>query len=55
MLFIEQSSLMVLATHANSAIRAMCNKAAHLCEGRIVEFGDVEDVIRSYEEYVARG
>jgi ABC-type polysaccharide/polyol phosphate transport system ATPase subunit len=52
---IERSSLMVLATHANSAIQAMCNKAAHLCEGRIVEFGDVEDVIRSYEQYVARG
>jgi ABC-type polysaccharide/polyol phosphate transport system ATPase subunit len=52
---IERSSLLVLATHSNSGIRAMCNKAAHLCEGRIVEFGDVDPVIRSYEKYVAAG
>jgi ABC-type polysaccharide/polyol phosphate transport system ATPase subunit len=51
---IARSSLLVLASHNNDAIRAMCNKAAHLCEGRIIEFGDVDPVIRSYEQYVAR-
>jgi ABC-type polysaccharide/polyol phosphate transport system ATPase subunit len=51
---IERSSLLVIATHSNETIRSMCNKAVHLCEGRIVEFGDVGPVIRSYEQYVAQ-
>jgi len=43
--FIEQSSLMVLASHAPDVVRAWCNKAVLVERGRIVAEGGVDDIL----------
>lgn len=45
---VKRSSILVLATHADSLIREMCNKAILLEQGRIVELGEVDAVLRRY-------
>lgn len=47
---IERSSILVLASHSDALVQAMCNKAILLSEGRIRCEGSVEDVIQAYAE-----
>ena len=47
---IESSSILALASHSTGMIRSMCNKAILLDHGRIVQHGDVENVIATYDE-----
>jgi len=45
---IERSSILVLASHSNALIRNHCNKAVLLKEGKLVAFGDVDEVVEQY-------
>jgi homopolymeric O-antigen transport system ATP-binding protein len=45
---VERSSILVLATHADSLIREMCNKAVLLEQGRVVIAGDIDAVLARY-------
>ncbi len=50
--FADRSRIMVLATHAPSLIRAVCNKAALLQAGRIVAVGPVDEMFDRYDAIV---
>ena len=49
----KRASILVLASHSNEIVRQYCSKAILLYFGEIIMFGDVEDVIAKYEEFVA--
>jgi ABC-type polysaccharide/polyol phosphate transport system ATPase subunit len=46
--FIGRSRILVLASHSDRTIRAMCNKAALLQEGRLLAVGPVDEVCEQY-------
>lgn len=46
--FINQSKILVLASHNESILRKFCNKAALLDHGKILKLGNVEDVLKQY-------
>lgn len=48
---VEHSSLMVLASHSDTMIEDMCNKAAILEKGKIVAMGDVKPVMAEYRKW----
>ncbi len=45
---VERANILVLASHSDSLIRSMCNRAVLLHSGRVVTTGGVEDVIEAY-------
>ena len=47
--FIGRSRIIVLASHSDSMIKSMCNKAALMQEGRILSVGPVDDVLEEYQ------
>jgi ABC-type polysaccharide/polyol phosphate transport system ATPase subunit len=47
---VERASILVLASHSDALIKAMCNKAILLQGGRIIASGSVDDVIKEYQE-----
>ena len=47
--FVSKARIMVLASHSLPIVREFCNKAVYLKSGRLVAFGDVEDVVNQYE------
>lgn len=49
---IARSSILVIATHADTLIREMCNRAILLHQGRIRAAGDVEEVIDTYHRLI---
>jgi ABC-2 type transport system ATP-binding protein len=49
---VARSSILVLATHADSLIREMCNKACLLEQGRVVAAGEVDAVLARYHKGV---
>ena len=55
--FVDQASVLLVATHSPSVARQWCNKAMLLDHGRIVEYGAVEPVLEAYERLAreARG
>lgn len=42
------SKIVVLASHSNEMIRRFCNKAIYIMRGRMMAYGDVDDVLASY-------
>ena len=44
-----RAEIVVLAMHANSEIRRVCNKALWMENGRVRAFGPVDEVISAYE------
>ena len=50
--FVGRSRIIVLASHSDSMIQSMCNKAALMQEGRILSIGPVDQVLEEYEELV---
>lgn len=48
--FIGASNILVLASHAEHLINALCNKAALMQSGRILEIGPVDDILRKYHD-----
>ena len=51
---IARSSILVLASHSDSLIRAMCNQAAMLEKGHIVAMGPIDRIIDLYTQQEAR-
>lgn len=47
---LNQSSIVVLATHSNDLIQEFCNKAILLEGGHINYFGSVENALKMYQE-----
>lgn len=47
---IERASILVLASHADSLIRQMCNKAVLMDQGRALKVGGVEEILAAYHE-----
>jgi len=50
---VERSSILVLASHGDSLIRAMCNKAVLMDGGRVVAFGPVDETLDLYHARIA--
>ena len=48
-LLISRSSIMVLASHSDELIRAMCNRAILLDRGKIVADGTVDDILAQHQ------
>lgn len=51
--FVEESSILVLASHSTEIIREWCNRGVLLDQGRIAAVGSVDEVIDAYHELVA--
>jgi len=47
--FVEQASIVVIASHSNGLLREHCNVAAIMEHGTVKSFGPVEEQIRLYE------
>jgi ABC-type polysaccharide/polyol phosphate transport system ATPase subunit len=47
--FIGRSRIIVLASHSESLIKSMCNKAALLHEGQLIALGPVDNIYEQYE------
>lgn len=47
---IERSSILILASHSDSLIKSLCNRAVLMRSGRIVVEGAVDDVIEAYRK-----
>lgn len=45
----EAASILVIASHVPETLRKLCSKAALLREGRIVDIGPVDDILKRYE------
>jgi ABC-type polysaccharide/polyol phosphate transport system ATPase subunit len=52
--FIGRSRIMILASHSDSMIASICNKAAWLNGGQLVEVGPVDEIFEKYHESVHR-
>jgi ABC-type polysaccharide/polyol phosphate transport system ATPase subunit len=48
--FIEQSSIMVLASHSNETIQRLCNKVVLLKKGKLQYFGPIEEGFKEYRK-----
>jgi ABC-type polysaccharide/polyol phosphate transport system ATPase subunit len=49
---IARSSILVLASHSDEMIKAMCNRCALLEKGHLVSIGPVEQVVDLYHERI---
>ena len=49
--FIEQASILVLASHSEDLIRQVCNKAILIGQGRVLEVGPVDHVFHYYRHF----
>ena len=49
----EQSSLLLLASHSESLVKSFCNKALWLHQGETVEYDDVDIVFNSYKKFTS--
>jgi len=45
----DRADILVLASHSTPVIKEFCNKGLWLHQGRMVLFGDVDDVLYAYE------
>ncbi len=50
---VQQTRILVIATHAEYLIRQMCNKALYLRHGEMVVFGSVDDAFAAYHAETA--
>jgi ABC-type polysaccharide/polyol phosphate transport system ATPase subunit len=50
---VQQTRILVIATHAEYLIQQMCNKAAYLRRGELVFFGPVEEAFALYRHEAA--
>ena len=45
---VQQTRILVIATHADNLIREMCNKAVYLRQGEVAFFGPVDEALAHY-------
>ena len=50
---VQQTRILVIATHAESLIRQMCNKALYLRQGEAIFFGPVAEAFAAYQDDAA--
>jgi ABC-type polysaccharide/polyol phosphate transport system ATPase subunit len=48
--FMDRSRILVLASHSDHLIRSVCNKAARMQAGRILEVGPLDEVLDAYQK-----
>jgi ABC-2 type transport system ATP-binding protein/lipopolysaccharide transport system ATP-binding protein len=48
----RRSEIVILAMHSNTEIRRVCNKVLWMDNGSVRMFGDTEEVVTAYEQYV---
>lgn len=46
---VEKAGILVLASHSKTLLRATCTKALWLEQGRLVEFGELEEVLQNFD------
>jgi len=51
--FIGRSRILVLASHSDAMIRALCNRAILLESGKMLAFGDVDEIFELYQRRIA--
>lgn len=51
----ERPSVLVIASHSDSLIQSMCDKAVLLDQGKMITTGGVDEVIESYHRRMADG
>lgn len=49
---IDKSNILFLATHSEHLIKQFCNKALYLSGGKLIKFGDRDEVLDCYNEKV---
>lgn len=52
---IERTEILVLASHSDTLIESMCDKALLLHHGRLLELGAIADVKRAYQKIMQTG
>ena len=52
--FMGRSRILVLASHSEHLIKSVCNKAALMQTGRILEVGPVDEVLDAYRSNIRR-
>ena len=52
--FVGKAGILVLASHSEQLLKANCNRAVLLDDGRITAAGSVDDVLAAYAETMAR-
>ncbi len=50
--FREQGSTILLVSHGMSNIKSMCDRAAWLSHGELVQVGKADEVVTKFEEYM---
>jgi ABC-type polysaccharide/polyol phosphate transport system ATPase subunit len=45
---IGETGILVLASHSTELLQAICNKGILMKQGKIVEFGEIDDVLQTY-------
>ena len=53
--FISRSSIIVVASHSDQMIKSLCNKAALMHSGRIIEVGPVDRIFERYDAIIHGG
>jgi ABC-type polysaccharide/polyol phosphate transport system ATPase subunit len=51
--FVDQSSVLLIATHSPDVARTWCNRAMLLQHGRMVEYGEVNSILEAYARSTA--
>lgn len=47
-LLVERSRILMVATHMDDIVRRLCNKVVWLSHGRLVDYGNVDQVLAAY-------
>lgn len=50
---VSGSKIVVLASHNNGLLQRICNKGLLLDQGRVVQFGPIEDVLETYRAMIS--
>lgn len=50
---VARSRILFVASHADAILRLLCNKVIWLHQGTLMEFGPIEDVLKSYRKVVS--
>lgn len=53
--FVGRSRILILASHSNDLLASMCDKAALMQGGEIIDFGPIDNVLAHYKSMVRSG
>jgi ABC-2 type transport system ATP-binding protein len=52
--FIRQGKTIIIVSHDLDMVRNLCSRALFICQGRVLEYGRADDVVRGYRSYIER-